>query len=366
MSLYRVSSDRLEKVERTSFEKEKLLERRDLQRLLKADISVVGEDLLIVSEEFTDWEDSNRRVDLLCVDRQARLVVVELKRNEDGAHMDLQAIRYAAMVSSMTIEKVVATYARFLGGDDATQRADRALRDFLEDSLEEGQVFREVRIILVAADFSTELTTSVLWLNKMGLDLTCVRLRPYRHPDGTILVDSDQVIPLPEAADYEVKIRAQAQESRNVQTARQQILRKFWAQLIERSREKTTLLANRTTTSDHWLSAGIGKAGFSLTFSLTKDRVRIECHIGLDKEGTRSLEAFRALEAQKVVIESVFGGPLDWQELPDRVSCRICTDFEGEGWQTPLTEWPALQERMIETMTRLDRALKPAIHQLKL
>ena len=34
---------------------------------------------------------------LLCIDREANLVVVELKRTEDGGHMDLQAIRYAAM-----------------------------------------------------------------------------------------------------------------------------------------------------------------------------------------------------------------------------------------------------------------------------
>jgi len=40
--------------------------------------------------------------------------VIELKRTNDGGHMDLQAIRYAAMVSTMTFKQSVETYAKFL------------------------------------------------------------------------------------------------------------------------------------------------------------------------------------------------------------------------------------------------------------
>ena len=89
MPLYRVTKDRLEPVKQTSFIEERLLERKDLQRLLKADISVIGDDMMVIAEEFGDWEESNRRIDLLCLDKQARLVVVEIKRTEDGGHMEL-------------------------------------------------------------------------------------------------------------------------------------------------------------------------------------------------------------------------------------------------------------------------------------
>jgi hypothetical protein len=44
-------------------------------------------------------------------------VVVEIKRTEDGGHMELQAIRYAALVSSMTLDQAIAAYARNTGGD---------------------------------------------------------------------------------------------------------------------------------------------------------------------------------------------------------------------------------------------------------
>ncbi|WP_229262130.1 hypothetical protein [Duganella guangzhouensis] len=79
---------------------------------------------MVLAEEFGDWVGANRRIDLLCLDDQANLVIVELKR-DNSAHMELQALRYAAMVSTM--------------------RFDQA----------------------------------VLWLNKQGLDLRCVQMRPH-------------------------------------------------------------------------------------------------------------------------------------------------------------------------------------------
>ncbi len=53
---------------------------------------MIAPDLLVVSEEFGEWDDSRRRIDLLAIDRDANLVVIELKRTEDGGHMELQAI----------------------------------------------------------------------------------------------------------------------------------------------------------------------------------------------------------------------------------------------------------------------------------
>lgn len=73
---------------------------------------MVARGCVVVSEEFGDWQDSRRRIDLLAIDQEANLVVIELKRTEDGGHMELQAIRYAAMVSTLTFEQVVRVYER--------------------------------------------------------------------------------------------------------------------------------------------------------------------------------------------------------------------------------------------------------------
>ena len=57
------------------------------------------------------------------IDKAGNLVVIELKRDEDGAHMELQAIRYAAMVSTMTFERAVEVYAAHLIGEGLKREA---------------------------------------------------------------------------------------------------------------------------------------------------------------------------------------------------------------------------------------------------
>ena len=87
MALYQITEDSLRPLSATSFQQENIWERRDLQRLLKVNIEAVSSDIMVIAEEFGDWDQSGRRIDLLAVDKDANLVVVELKRTDDGGHM---------------------------------------------------------------------------------------------------------------------------------------------------------------------------------------------------------------------------------------------------------------------------------------
>jgi hypothetical protein len=363
MAIFEVTSSTFQKVPETTFAQERLLERRDLQRLLRANISVLSPDLLVVAEEFGEWEDSSRRIDLLCLDKSANLVVVELKRTEDGGHMELQALRYAAMVSSMTFERLCGVYARFLGkeGESAHADAKAGLLAFLgRDASDAGSLSGEVRIILVSADFSVELTTAVLWLNKHDLDVTCMRIKPYRL-DGRVLVDVQQLIPLPESADYETRLKEQHQEEQRAETSRKQMFRRFWKGLIERSQSRTAVFRDRAASDQHWQPGRAGKSGFSFNLVVLQEDHRVECYIDLGKDSDeRNLAALQQLKARCEEVERRFGAELEWQELEDSRACRICCSAPG-GWKTPEVEWPRLQDAMIEEMVRFESALKPAI-----
>ena len=215
MAIYRITNDRLSQIEQTSFASEGLRERQDLQQLLKERIEVVSPDTLVLSEEFGDWQDSRRRIDLLGVDKDANLVIIELKRGEDGGHMDLQSIRYAAMASTLTFRKAVDSYAQYLEKNGKDEDAQTAILDFLDwDEPDEDNFGQDTRIVLASAEFSKEITTSVLWLNDHGLDIRCVRLKPYKDGDS-LLLDVQQIIPLPEAAEYQIKLRDKAREERS-------------------------------------------------------------------------------------------------------------------------------------------------------
>ena len=214
MPIYQIDGKSITRLERTTFAEQNLRERRDLQSLLKDHIEVISEDTLIVAEEFGDWEESRRRIDLLGVDKDANLVVFELKRTEDGGHMELQALRYAAMISTLTFERLVSIYEDYLRENEIDQDATERLLEFLDWSEPREELFgKEVRIVLASGEFSKELTTSVMWLNDYGLDIRCVRMQPYAD-EGRILMDVQTVIPVPEASDYQVRIREKKREER--------------------------------------------------------------------------------------------------------------------------------------------------------
>ncbi len=226
MTIFRIAGDKIAPIETTTFREAEVRERRDLQRMLKTDISVISggspdnisgdspdNEILVVAEEFSHWEDSDLRIDLLGIDKKANLVVIELKRTEDGGHMDLQAIRYAAMISELTFDDLVTAHSKYLAKSESDKDAKNELLKFLEKEPSEDRFGQEVKIILVSAGFSKELTTSVLWLNDSGLDIRCVRIQPYDHGDE-ILLDIQTIIPLPETAEYKVKKKKKEQEER--------------------------------------------------------------------------------------------------------------------------------------------------------
>ena len=219
MPIYEFAPDRIQPLSKTTFSAMQLQERRDLQRLLRAKISVIAPDTLVIAEEFGAWDESRRRIDLLGIDRDANLVVIELKRTEDGGHMELQTIRYAAMVSTMTFDQAADVFARYLGQIGKAEADARGeLLDFLGwDQPDEDAFGQDVRIVLGSAEFSRELTTSVLWLIEHGIDIRCVRLQPYSL-DGRTLVDVQQIIPLPEVAEYQVRVTEKKRKEREART----------------------------------------------------------------------------------------------------------------------------------------------------
>jgi hypothetical protein len=209
MSIYtfEYQNTTISKLDAASFNSLGILERQHLQTALKNNIQAISSNTLIIAEEFCEWEDSNRRIDLLGIDRDGNIIVIELKRDATGAHMELQALRYAAMVSTMTFSQAVDIYQKYLGD---SKNAKDELREFLNwEEEKEAEFPKDVRIVLAAADFSKEIATAVMWLNQKDLDIRCVRMKPYKLGE-TVLLDIEQIIPLPEAQDYQIRVKQQA------------------------------------------------------------------------------------------------------------------------------------------------------------
>ncbi|WP_324680804.1 hypothetical protein [Hymenobacter sp. GOD-10R] len=218
--------DQFAKVEAGTFTALSIWERTHIQEWVRQAPEVLGEDLLVVSMEFDRFKQSADRLDILALDRRGSLVIVELKRDGLASYADLQALRYAAMVSSMTIERLLPYFVHYQQKylQQADANTDRA-REQIQEFISENETFEELsnrpRIILCSENFSTELTTTVLWLNQVGLDISCVRIVPYKVGSNVVVVPT-KIIPLQEAKQYliELQQKEEGREQHVVQSGR--------------------------------------------------------------------------------------------------------------------------------------------------
>lgn len=183
-------------------------ERKDIQEWVAANPSMVGEDLLFVSKEFSGFDRTRERPDLLAVDTVGCLVVVELKRDDSGTDVHWQAIKYAAYLCQATADDIVDMLAKH--NDIEQEEATRQLCEHLETEDIASVLNNEQRIILASHRFPPEVTSAALWLNeKVGGPLvTCVTLTPYAEGDETLHVLASTIVPVPGEEDLRVGIGA--------------------------------------------------------------------------------------------------------------------------------------------------------------
>lgn len=213
--LFVISEDRknVESIEAESFSDLSIREER-IQEWIRAHPEILDEDLLIVSKEFDRFEGARDRLDLLAIDREGNLVIVELKRDQFAAYADLQSIRYAAMISTLTVDELLPYYVehhRKFGGQDISEED---LREEIEEfvvSEDFEELSNKPRIILCSQDFSQEITTTALWLREFDVDISCVKITPHNVGGKTVIV-SEKIIPLRESNEYLTGIKKKEEQ----------------------------------------------------------------------------------------------------------------------------------------------------------
>lgn len=96
------------------------------------------------------------------------------------------------------------------------ENAKKSIIDFLGwEEVNEEKFANDVRIILISADFNKEITTSVLWLIERQVDIKCIKIKPQKDGENLYL-DIQQIIPLPETIDYQVKLREKKRRTKTI------------------------------------------------------------------------------------------------------------------------------------------------------
>jgi hypothetical protein len=189
-----------------------LTEPAHLERWVIQHPEALGAGMMIVASQYDKWvtpggTEANDRLDLLGLDKEGRLVVGELKRGRAPDTVELQAVKYAAMTSRFTLDKLADLHARFLertSEDKLTnEEAEEKLQAHLSADVEiSPELFASPRIVLLAESYPDTTVTSIVWLAEQGVDITLRRYKAYETGGGETIVSVSQIYPLADVGNW--------------------------------------------------------------------------------------------------------------------------------------------------------------------
>lgn len=365
------NTNRITPVKAKTFTELGFAERTHLQEWLANHPSALGgEELLIIQKEFAGFDDTRERLDLLALDKLGRLVVIENKLDDSGRDVVWQVIKYASYCANLTKAQIVDIYQKYLeryapAGDEKPDAAE-SIRDFLEAAS-----FDEVRLntgssqrlIMVAADFRKEVTSTALWLLSQGISVQCFKVTPYAVGEQYFM-SVDQVIPTPEAKELMIGIgikEADEKESEVKLLSRQRLRLGYWGQLTEAFQQSAcTLFNNISPGKDYWLSAGSGVSGCTYQLYFMQKEVAVLVYLSRTSAEENKF-IFDFLHGKKEQIEQVFDQELKWDRMNGRKGCHISFRKEVDGYDS--TQWPDYIQWQLSHMTQLEKAFKSSIRE---
>jgi hypothetical protein len=336
-------------------------ERNHLQEWLANMPEALGEELLVIQKEFDGFDDTRERLDLLALDKDGNLVIIENKLDDTGRDMVWQTLKYASYCSSLSKLQIIEIYQRYLNRYQQGGDASGLLCEFLgvEDTeelkLNQGN---SQRLMMVAANFRKEVTSTALWLLGYGIQVQCFKTTPFSDGEQLYL-NVEQIIPTPEAKEFMIGMNAKEAEEKSTEVEtknRHHLRREFWSQTLDAFLESDcSLYSNVNSSTDHWLCAGSGVSGCPFTMIFSKREARVELWIARPDKAVNK-DIFDQLIIHQSDLNSEFGADMEWLRLDDRKSSRIQFSQPFDGYNSE--KWPVMIEWLVEHMTRFEKVMK--------
>ena len=333
MYLIDTNKNRIKNLTRKSFTQLGFKERQHLQEWIANKPEALGEELLIIQKEFDGFYDTNERLDLLALDKDGNILVIENKLDDTGRDVTWQVLKYASYCSTLSKEQIKNIYQGYLNKAGQGEQATEKLSTFYNQEYDEIPINQgnTQRMILVAANFRKEVTSTVLWLMNYKLRIQCFKATPFALEEQLFLT-LEQIIPTKDTEDFIISMAGKTQEEITTQEnlkSRHHIRIDFWTKLLPKLKGKTPIYQNTSPTKDHWLSAGgTGISGARYNLLITKSYAGIQLEFGRsNKDENKKL--FDELLKQKQQIETALGYPIAWERLDDNISSRIGYILEG-------------------------------------
>lgn len=372
MYLINKTANKIEELTRVSFSEIGFTERANLQEWLEDLPNALGEPLLIIQKEFSGFDDTNERLDLLAIDKEGNLVIIENKLDDTGRDVTWQAIKYASYCSTLKKTQIEQIYQQYLNKKGKGEIAIEKLGDFFKDteySYDELSInnSQTQRIFLVAKKFKKEVTSTVLWLLNYKIQLKCFKVTPFILQEQYFL-NIEQIIPIKETEEYIIKMADKIQDELSTQEELKethQLRLEFWSKLLSKIKGQTSIFQSVNPTKDHWLSSGgTGISGLSYSFVVTRSHCNIELAI-LKPDALVNKYIFDELRKFEEEINKNFGHELIWVRLDNKKMCRVAYALEGVNF-FKRQDWEQMSDFLITNMINLEKAMREPLKKVKL
>lgn len=359
--------NRIKRLEERTFSDLDFREREHLQEWIAQEPSCLGEELLIIQKEFDGFQDTRERLDLLALDKQGNLVIIENKLDDSGRDVTWQVLKYASYCSSLSKEDIRSIFQQYLKRTGSDAAAEEILAEFLEkEDFSEVQLNQGYaqRIIMTAAKFRKEVTSTVLWLMNFNLRIQCFKITPYKFGEQLFL-NIDQILPVQDAQDYSISMATKAQEEIATQEnlkQRHHVRLDFWAAFLKAANEKNSLFANTSPSKDSWIGLGIGMSGVTINLVVSKTYTRSEVYFNRGAQEENKW-CFDFIQKQQAQIEADFGKPLIWERMDDKVTSRIKTELTDVSLYEK-SDWEQMIAFLIDASERMSKAFRGPVREL--
>ena len=363
--MYRIDKqeNNVEKLEPRLFKDLKIRERDHLQEWIAKNPEMLGEELLIIQKEFDGFSDTNERLDLLAVDKQANLVIIENKLDDSGRHVVWQALKYASYCSTLTTAQIIKIYQEYLDKWQPNENALQNLLDFLDRTEEELLLNKnDQRIMFVANNYRKEVTSTVLWLLNHDINIKCFRATPYSMGDDMFL-QVEQIIPLPETDEFMIdikeKVKDEIEKSKTIEH-KEELLLKFWNLLkIKLQNKKYDYLDRISSKPDYSIGFWKGRGKYSFCIGRLSYRVELYFSDDTDKHFFDSMLQF------KDEIQAKHQGEITWERLDKKKASRIKFDIpksviSGINWRFSNEDsWDVVSDWFADSMHNFYKTVNP-------
>ncbi len=188
IKVWQIVNGNLKSIETTMIETGRK-ETEDLEKWIKNNPSILGQDILIIGEQVPTKSGS---IDLLGIDKSGNLIIIELKRDMLPRDALAQAIDYASDVSSWNVDKINEVCIKYTGQE---------LEDYLNEkfegvNLEDLRINENQRILLVGFSVEESLQRMIEWLsNNYNVGINAIILKYIKTKNGEEFIARTVIIP---------------------------------------------------------------------------------------------------------------------------------------------------------------------------